>query len=270
MLTDTHCHLDFDKFTPDRAEVLARAEAAGVARMLIPSTSVTSSRDVIRLAESDPHLYAAVGVHPNEALTWDTASVSTLRESCATNLKVVAIGEIGLDYYWDAAPHELQQHALGAQLDLAGEIGLPVILHLREKGDLDHGPCAKDMLSLLAEWTARLRACGSPLTGRPGVLHSFSGSLETALRAVELGFFIGVTGPVTYRKDRQALIRALPLDRLLVETDAPFLTPVPHRGRRNEPAFVRLVSDKIAELHSLPAGLAAEATSANAARLFYW
>lgn len=267
-LTDTHCHLDFEKFDPDRAAMLDRAEAAGVIRMLVPGIHVASSRGVVALSERDPRLCAAIGIHPTDALTWDNASLPALRELAASSMKVVAIGEIGLDYYWEAAPHDLQQRVLREQLALASELDLPVVLHFREKSDAADGPCAADLLAILAEWSAGLR--GGPLEGRAGVLHSFSGSLETARRAIELGFYIGVTGPVTYRKERQELIAALPLERLLTETDAPFLAPTPHRGKRNEPAYVRLVSDTIAKLHSLPAGQVAEMTTANAGRLFRW
>jgi TatD DNase family protein len=276
MLTDTHCHLDFNKFDSDREAVLERAARAGVEHILIPGLSVASSRAVVELAISHPMLYAAIGIHPSEALTWTNETTDQLRtlklnaESAVSDSKIVAVGEIGLDYYWDESPHDHQRMLLKEQLGLAAELGLPVILHMREPKDVPTGPCAEDMLSLLEEWVASLRADKSPLAERPGVLHSFSGSLETARAVIALGFFIGVTGPVTYRKDRQELIAALPLGRLLIETDSPFLAPHPQRGKRNEPAYVRLIADKIGLIHSRSLAEVAAVTSANASRLFSW
>jgi TatD DNase family protein len=192
-----------------------------------------------------------------------------LRE-LAKSPKVVAIGEIGLDYYWDTASHDLQQKVLKEQLNLAAELNLPVIIHFREKGDVPDGPCASDLMKILEEWANRFRREKSPLAERPGVLHSFSGSRTTARRAIDLNFYIGVTGPVTYRKERQELIASLPLENLLIETDAPFMAPAPQRGKRNEPAFVALIADKIAALHSCNLERAAAITTANARRLFAW
>ena len=270
VFTDTHCHLDFNKFDPDRSEVLHRAEEAGVTRILVPGTSLTSSRSAVELAESHAGLYAAIGVHPTEVGTFQVDTLASLRTLASGTSKIVAIGEIGLDYYWDTASHDVQQRLLIEQLDLAAELALPVVIHFREKGDAPDGDCARDLLKLLGEWVTGLRSGKSPLAGRPGVLHSFSGSLETARAAIGLGFFLGVTGPVTYRKDRQELVRQLPLESLLIETDAPFLAPHPQRGKRNEPAYVRLIADKIALLHSCSIEKVAAATSQNARRLFDW
>ena len=270
VFTDTHCHLNFNKFDPDRDEVLRRAEEAGVTRILIPGTSLTSSRSAVELAESQPGLYAAIGVHPTEVDTLQVDTLAGLRKLASESSRIVAVGEIGLDYYWDTSPHELQERLLTEQLDLAAELALPVVIHFREKGDAPDGDCARDLLRILGGWMAGLGREKSPLAGRPGVLHSFSGSLETAQMAIRFGFFIGVTGPVTYRKDRQELISQLPLENLLIETDAPFLAPHPQRGKRNEPAYVRLIADKIALLHSCSIEKVAAATSQNARRLFDW
>jgi TatD DNase family protein len=281
MLIDTHCHLDLDKFDADRADVILRAQLAGVARILIPATNLTSSLSAVKLAESHPMLFAAVGVHPMEAAIFRADTLSNLHELASSSpsplggvarggVKIVAIGEIGLDYYWDAAPHDLQQRVLRDQLDLAAELSLPVIIHFREKGDASYGPCAVDLMVILEDWISRLRREKNPLAERPGVLHSFSGSKETAWQALALNFYIGVTGPVTYRKERQGLIASLPLDRLLMETDSPFLAPAPHRGKRNEPAFVRLIADKIAEIHHCNVEEVATATTAGAGRIFGW
>jgi TatD DNase family protein len=186
----------------------------------------------------------------------------------------VALGEIGLDYYWvtDQQARAGQRAALLQQLALAQQCQLPAILHLREERDAAGGACSRDMLDLLRDWTRSLQNAGDPLASRPGVLHSFSSSLEVALEAIELGFLIGFTGPITFPKAdaRRELVRNLPLDRLLVETDAPFLAPIPHRGHRNEPAFVTHIADKIAEIQSRTVRDVYSATSANAARLFDW
>ena len=251
--------------------MIERAEQAGLVQILIPALSVTSSLSVIKLAESHPMLYVAIGVQPNESLTWDNASISALHE-LATNPKVVAIGEIGLDYYWEAAPHDHQQRVFRAQLDLAAELELPVVIHLREKGDATDGPCYEDAVSILEEWVAGLGADKEVLKNNPGVLHSFSGSLETAQRAIALNFCIGITGPVTFKNahQKQEMVAQLPLDHLLIETDAPYLAPHPHRGKRNEPAFVYEIADKIAQLQSRNQEEVAAITTRNASRLFSW
>jgi TatD DNase family protein len=216
-------------------------------------------------------IYTAIGVQPNESLTWDNASIQALRE-LAANPKVVAIGEIGLDYYWEAAPYEHQQRVFHEQLELATELELPVIIHLREKGDTPDGLCYEDAMSILEEWVAGLGAEKKALKKNPGVLHSFSGSLETAQRAIGLNFFIGITGPVTFKnaKAKQEMVASLPLEKLLIETDAPYLAPHPHRGKRNEPAFVSEIADKIAGLQSRNQEEVAIVTTRNATRLFSW
>ena len=271
MLTDTHCHLDFDKFDPDRQAVLQRAWDAGLTRILIPGLDLYSSVRALKLAESNPNLFAAIGVHPSDSLTWDGQTINALRE-LSISQKVVAIGEIGLDYYWDAAPHEHQKKILVEQLILAEELELPMVIHLREKNDQLDGECSQDLVKILEKWTSHLQAIHHPLAERPGVLHSFSGSQDVAQKALELGFYIGVTGPLTYKgaSKRQELLSRLPLDRLLIETDAPFLTPAPNRGKRNEPAYVAFIADKIAEIHSTTREQVAEVTTANSVRLFGW
>lgn len=271
LLTDTHCHLDLEKFDADRREVIERALAAGVTRILVPGITLKSSRAIVKLAESHPSLFAAVGVHPNDSTTWDPQTIPALRE-LATNLKVVGIGEIGLDYYWNAAPRDHQQKVLREQLALAAELELPVSLHARETGDAPDGDCARDLLQILEEWAGRLRVEKNPLAERPGVWHSFSGTRQSAEKAIALNFYIGVTGPLTYKnaQERREVIAVLPLERLLVETDAPYLAPDPKRGKRNEPAFVMFTVEKLATLHSLTPDQVAETTTSNAARLFAW
>ena len=269
MLTDTHCHLDLEQFDADRTEVLHRAEQAGLTRILVPGMSFASSLSVVKLAESHPVLFAAVGIHPTEASGIDRSALNDLRK-LAHHPKVKAIGEIGLDYYWDSVPRDQQQEVLKEQLALAADLQLPVVIHFREKDDATGGDCASDLMKILEEWRAGLERANRPLARRLGVLHSFSGSLDMARAAIRLGFYLGVTGPITYRKDRQGLIASLPLNNLLIETDAPFLTPLPHRGKRNEPAFVSLIADKIAFVCSCTTDQVARATCKNAQRLFAW
>jgi TatD DNase family protein len=271
LLTDTHCHLDINWYDEDRLVVLERAARAGVGRILIPGLTGTSSQDAVLLAESQAIIYAAVGVHPNDARTWNTQTRNALRQLAASR-KVVAIGEIGLDYYRERAAHDWQQRVLDEQLVMAAELKLPVIIHLREVEDGADGPAAADLMKTLEIWIASLRSEKNSLSERPGVLHSFSGSMETAQQAIRLGFYIGVTGPVTFKNavKRQEVVAGLPLERILIETDAPFLTPVPYRGQRNEPAYVKYVAEKIAGLHSRSQEEVAAVTTANAKRLFSW
>ncbi len=269
-LVDSHCHLDFDSFDEDRDQVLERAWGAGVVRIVNPSIDLASSRRILNLAEREPRIFAALGVHPNDAETWGEGTLDELRE-LARHPQVAAIGEIGLDYYWDRAPRELQQRIFRQQLELAAELALPVILHTRSKSAEDR-QAVLDMLAILLEWQAGLASAGSPLAESPGVLHSYSDRLDTALQAAQANFYIGITGPITFKKAEalRDVAGGLPLERLLLETDAPFLTPHPHRGERNEPAYVRFVAEKIAEVRGLPAADVAAATTANASRLFRW
>jgi TatD DNase family protein len=185
---------------------------------------------------------------------------------------VVAIGEIGLDYFREGSTRLAQLEILGEQLALACERCLPVLLHLREERDEEVGQASFDLLKILKGWVEGLRSRQDPLAERPGVLHSFSGSLATAREALALGFFIGVTGPVTFKNAgaRRELVAAMPLDRILIETDAPYLTPAPHRGQRNEPAFVKYIAEKIAQIQSRGPEEIADMTTANAKRLFSW
>lgn len=270
-LTDTHCHLNFQQFDADRTEVLERAWQAGIERILIPGTDLSSSRSALRLANSHPNLFAAIGIHPTEAVNNLSATLAEI-SALAHATKVKALGEIGLDYYWQAAPRHVQQETLERQLTLAATLNLPVVLHMREAQDAPDGECAWDLLAILEAWVNDLRAKHSPLAERPGVLHSFSGTAATAQKAIALNFYIGISGPVTYKnaEAKRQLVKALPLERILLETDAPYLAPVPKRGARNEPALIRHIADKIAEIYSKNAEEIAAHTSANAARLFAW
>jgi TatD DNase family protein len=273
MLTDTHCHLDLNKFDEDRETVIQRAVEAGVSRILIPALEHESSLSAIKLAESHPPLFAAVGFHPTDLDKFSEQAFDEVKQ-LASHPKVVAIGEIGIDYYWikEREQRAFQLEALQQQLTFAAAINKPVIIHMREQEDAWLGQASLDLLRILSEWHRELEAQDHPLAEKPGVLHSFNGNLETAQKALALHFYIGVTGPVTYKnaEEKRNIIKQIPLTQLLIETDAPFLTPVPHRGKRNEPAFVRYIADKIAEIHKTTREQVAEITARNAAHLFGW
>jgi TatD DNase family protein len=258
-LIDTHCHLDFNAFDHDRLEVLLRAQQAGLKRIVNPGIDVENCQTIVGLCKSYSELFCAVGVHPNSALTWNQHTHSDLH-LLAQDPKVVAIGEIGLDFYRNRAPKELQLRIFREQLELADELGLPVIVHSRQ--------AESEVVDILSQWVSHRLNGSSP----PGVLHSYSGDEPIAQQAIRKGFYIGITGPVTFRNavQLQHLVIALPLTSLLIETDAPFLTPHPHRGKRNEPVFVRLVAEKISELKNQPLERVSEITTANAERLFQW
>jgi TatD DNase family protein len=258
-LIDTHAHLDFSQFDADRQDVIERAQAAGVAAIVNVGTDLRSSRRAVALASKYGMLYAAVGTHPHHAKKLDGDTLAKLRD-LAQETKVVAVGEIGLDYYRNLSPPDVQRRAFRAQLAWAARLGKPVIIHDREAHD--------EVMDILTDWASGLK--GSALAGRLGVLHTFSGDLRMANRAIDLGFFVSISGPVTYKNARElpVIVQTLPLDRLLVETDCPYLAPHPHRGKRNEPAYVRLVAGRIAELRGMPFDDLAEATTSNARRLF--
>jgi TatD DNase family protein len=273
MLTDTHCHLDLNKFDEDREAVIQRAIEAGVTRILIPALDAESSAAAIRLAEQYPNIYAAVGFHPTDLQRFSEKGFEDIK-AFAAHSKVVAIGEIGIDYYWvaEGAERAFQIETLRRQLEFAASVNKPVVIHMREENDAWFGQASIELLQILREWHTALKARSHPLAKKPGVLHSFNGNLETAQKAIDLNFLIGVTGPVTYKnaEEKRKIIKQLPLTQLLIETDAPFLTPVPHRGKRNEPAFVAYIADKIAEIHMTTREQVAQVTAANAAQLFGW
>ncbi|HEY68398.1 MAG TPA: TatD family hydrolase [Thermoflexia bacterium] len=248
-LIDSHAHLNFPQFDADREAVIARARKAGLVAILNVGTDLASSRAAVKLAEKYDFLYAAVGVHPHDARTLTPTVLDELRR-LARHPKVVAIGEIGLDYYRDLSPRPMQQWAFADQLALAAELGLPVVVHSREAHD--------DVLATLQGWDG------------VGVLHSYSAGPERLEEVLELGFYIGISGPVTFPKANRlrAVAAAVPLERLLVETDCPYLTPEPHRGRRNEPAYVQYVVEAVARARETSPKAVARATADNARRLF--
>lgn len=267
-MIDTHVHLQLSQYNDDLVAVLDRAGAAGVHAAIVPGTTLQDSVAATGLAatyrDAVCSLYATVGIHPTSAhmLTGDV--LETLA-GLAAEQRVVAIGEIGLDYYWPkrknrgwcCASPEAQRDALRHQLALASDLDLPVVIHDRDA----HG----DMLEILGAWqTDNTRARAR------GVLHSYSGGLDLLQDMLDLEFYIGMDGPVTFRKakDLHEVARAVPLDRLILETDGPYLTPQPHRGQRNEPAYIPLIAARIAKLKGLAIEQIAEATTTNAETLF--
>ncbi len=257
-MIDTHCHINFDSYDSDRVEVLTRAINADVTRIIIPAIDVETSRLITGMVLENEMLYGAVGIHPNNSADFDVSMIETL-EQLSGAARIVAIGEIGLDYYRDSAPKSAQFAALEAQLALAAQVGLPVIIHNREASD--------DLIGILETWA---RSLPPELAARPGVMHSFSAPPEIAERALAAGFYLGFTGPITYKNaDELRRIAALvPLDRLLVETDGPFLPPTPHRGQRNEPSYIPLIVDRLAALRGISFDEVAQVTTENAGRLF--
>jgi TatD DNase family protein len=263
-LFDSHAHLESPRFDPDREQVIARACSAGVTRMLSCGSDLATSEAEVLLSRQHQGIYAAVGIHAHEAssalrqepdkqkgLELDEQAFERLREM-AMQRGVVALGEIGLDYHYDFSPREAQRLVLARQLALAVELDLPVVLHNREA---DH-----DLRRLV-------EAAPRPLCG---VLHCFLADQEMAHWALARGFYIGVAGPITFEKVRHLpdIVRRIPLDRLLIETDAPYLTPRPKRGQRNEPALVRYVAERLAEILGLPLENLAQRTTENACQLF--
>ena len=260
--TDTHCHLDFNRFDNDREDVIKRAWQAGLVWILNPGIDLQTNRTAIALANAYPgKISAAVGIHPNFGEPWTQTILDSLKEQ-ARQAGVVAIGEIGLDYYRKHTPVDQQKTMFQDQLAIAAEENLPVIIHNRDS--------TRDLMEILRDWYQNLVENNHPLTERPGVLHSYTADLDTALAAIEMNFFIGIGGPVTFTNalERKTITRHLPLDHLLLETDAPFLTPHPHRGKRNEPAYIPLIAEEIARLHNTSPKAVAEITFRNAQFLF--
>lgn len=257
-MIDTHCHLNFESYDEDLPAVLERATQAGVTRVLNPAIDVPSSQIVTSLVKTYPQVYAAVGIHPNSSADFAPAMLDEIT-NLAANPKIVAIGEIGLDYYRDYSSRERQIEAFEAQLALAARLKLPVIIHNRD--------ASEDVIAILETWVNTLPA---EIKDRPGVLHSFSAPKIIAERALAAGFYLGFTGPITYKNadDLRRIATRVPLDRLLVETDGPFLTPTPYRGKRNEPAYIPIIVQRLAALHVVPVEQMAQATTDNAIRLF--
>lgn len=265
MLVDSHCHLDLEQFDTDRALVLQRAREAGVRLIVNPGIDLHHCRQAVTLAERYEQVYAAVGIHPNSSGEFSAATVEALRDLAAHD-KVVALGEIGLDYYWKKVDPVQQSRAFRTQLELAADLGLPVIIHNRE--------ATADVAAILRDWVHDAHTRRSPLASHPfwGVLHAYGGDLALAEEAYSWNFVLGLGGPVTFTNARQLheLVPHLRLDRLMLETDAPYLTPHPYRGQRNEPVYVALVCEQLARLTGRTTAEVAQVTTQVAYRFFRW
>jgi TatD DNase family protein len=250
-LIDTHLHLHLAQFDADREAAIERASGAQVMRLVEVGYDLESSRAAVALAEAHPAIYAVVGIQPHYAAIADDAWLAEV-ERLAAHPKVVAIGEIGLDYYHDRAPHDLQERLFRSQLALARELNMPVVIHSRDAQ---------------ADTTRILRDAAR---GQPGIMHSFSGDWDYAAACLEVGFHLSFSGPLTFAKAAELhdVARRAPLDRLLTETDSPYLAPHPLRGKRNEPANVRLVAERLAALRELELAALAAALWRNASDIF--
>jgi TatD DNase family protein len=254
LLVDSHAHIDAHVYDRDRDEVVARAEEAGVNLIINAGSDLEPSRASIELTERYAGVFIALGIHPHNAALVKDGDLEALAQ-LSREPKVVAIGEIGLDFYRNLSPREIQIKVFRQQLELARRLDLPVIIHSRDAGE--------EVFAILAEWAGRCQ--NKPL----GVLHCFSGDMELAEKYMDLGFLISVAGPVTYSSSSAAQVaKHVPLDSLLIETDCPYLTPVPHRGRRNEPAYLPLVSERVSRIRGVPPDEVAEKTTQNAVHLF--
>ena len=254
-MIDSHSHLDFSQFDADREAVIARAREAGLVAIVNAGASLESSRASVALADQVDFVYATVGIHPHDAKTANRAALAELR-ALAQHPKVVAVGEIGLDYYRDLSPRPVQRRAFADQLALAAELELPVVIHSRS-GNQD---CRAhdDVLDILHDWNGI------------GVMHSYAAGPERLEDVLEMGFYISISGPVTFKNAGRLreVAAKVPLDRLLIETDCPYLTPEPHRGKRNEPSYVRYVAQTIARIRNVTPKKIGLATTDNARRLF--
>lgn len=252
MLFDTHAHYDDERFDEDRDELLSLMPEKGVELIVNAGSDLASSIKSVELAEKYPFIYAAVGFHPHEAKSM-TAEAEAEILALAKHEKVVAIGEIGLDYHYDLSPREVQREVFARQIAMAKEAGLPFVVHERE--------ACKDCLDIL-----KAEGVGE----RAGVMHCFSGSRETAKIMLDMGMYLSVGGPVTFKNNVKTvdMVAYAPIERLFIETDSPYLTPVPHRGKRNDSSYVRFVAEKIAEIKGMDAEEVVEITKNNAKQFF--
>ena len=251
MLFDTHAHMDDRSFDEDRQALLAALPERGISLLMNPGCSYESSLNAIALSKQYDYIYAAVGSHPDVADEVDDALIAKYRELCKQNPKVKAIGEIGLDYHYEDIPREIQKKAFRLQMELARELELPVIVHEREAHE--------DGLKIVDEFPTV-----------KGVFHCYSGSLEMAKELIKRGWYIGFTGVLTFKNARKAIEVAanIPPDRIVIETDCPYMAPVPFRGKRNDPGLVCHMAEKLAEIRGITAGEAARLTLENGKRLY--
>ncbi|KRG12835.1 hydrolase TatD [Virgibacillus soli] len=252
MLFDTHCHVNDDQFAEDLEATMERAGTAGVQYMVVVGFDRPTIERALEIVERYDHVYASVGWHPVDAIDMQEEDLVWLEE-VAAHPKVVALGEMGLDYHWDKSPKEVQKEVFRKQINLAKKLNLPIIIHNRE--------ATEDIITILKEEQAEQVG---------GIMHCFSGSPETAHECLAMNFYISLGGPVTFKnakKPKEVAVQ-VPMDRLLVETDCPYLAPHPYRGKRNEPAYVKLVAEQIAELKGLSLQEVAQQTTANAKKVF--
>jgi len=250
---DTHVHINAEQFNEDVHEVVLRAREAGVQQMVIVGFDRPTIDRALQLAESDPDLYACIGFHPVESIHVTDEDLLWLEEKLV-HPKVVALGETGLDYYWDTSPKDVQSEIFRQHIRLAKKKQLPIVIHNRE--------ATEDVIRILQEENAKEVG---------GILHCFTGSVETAHMAIEMNFYISLGGPVTYKNavKPKEVAEKIPLEHLLIETDCPYLPPHPHRGKRNEPAYVVLVAEEIARIKNITVEEVAHQTHINATRLFF-
>jgi len=250
-MIDSHCHLDFDHYNGRRNDVVAAAKLAGVHTIINIGVDLATSRRSVELAERFDNIFATVGVHPHDSKTLDDANFEAIKE-LAGHKKVKAIGEIGLDFYRDHSPRDVQRRAFARQLELAIDLEMPVVIHTRE--------AFRDTVDIVKPYTQALEG---------GVFHCFPGDIDQAQEVFDLGFHISVGGTITYKKSTSAVMVAqVPLERVLLETDAPFLTPVPFRGKTNSPAYIPYVCRRLAELHNSSADEVERITDINTQKLF--
>ncbi|MEJ9152400.1 TatD family hydrolase [Bacillus smithii] len=252
MLFDTHVHLNDEQFSDDLDEVIDRAKEAGVEKMVVVGFDRPTIEKAMKLVDQYYFLYASIGWHPVDAIDMTEADLEWI-EKLTSHPKVVAIGEIGLDYHWDKSPKEVQKEVFRKQIRLAKKVKLPIIIHTRE--------ATQDTIEILKEE-------GAHEVG--GIMHCFSGSVETARECINMNFYISLGGTVTFKnaKKPKEVAAEIPLEKLLIETDCPYLAPHPYRGKRNEPALVKLVAEQIAELKGIPYEEVARKTTENAQKLF--
>lgn len=253
MLFDSHAHINDERFDEDRDEVIEHLRENSIDLVVNPGADMPSSRSAVELANKVDFIYSAVGVHPHDVETMTDKDLEELKNLAKENEKVVAIGEIGLDYYYDLSPRELQKEWFIKQIELANELGLPFIVHDRDA----HG----DTFDIIKKYKAPETGC---------VLHCYSGSLELALEYIKMGCYISIPGTVTFKNNRKTVEVAenIPIEWMLIETDSPYLTPVPYRGKRNDPSKVRYVAEKVAELRGISYEEVCEITKENAKKFF--
>ena len=251
-MIDTHAHLNDPILENDADELIARAGSAGVERIVVCGYDMPSSRAAVEMAARCASVFATVGVYPHGAKDYDERSKQELVE-LSRHEKVLAIGEIGLDFHYDFSPRQEQFPAFESQIDLAGALGLPIVVHSRESNP--------EVMLVLKKHAANIAGC---------VFHCFSGGEDFAREVLDMGFYIGIDGPITYKASvkLKSVVQICPLERLLIETDCPYLTPAPFRGKRNEPSYVRYVAEEVARLKGISVDELAEATTMNARRLF--